>query len=288
MTQDQILSALDNYKSGYYCHFIDLGHPYSYLIDCRLNVFLGGKNWAIAVERLGYNPRAGRIVLQIFYFGNCLTNLEHYNGQDTNYYAVYPVDDDSFYEATDGETLAAGGKFWRVRGHEVELSHNREDYAAAGIDLKEYEPGEIRVVEAARLVITTHRDHFRATNAELYKSLPGNLFKILVLDEWYHRDFTEIDQPEISDDQLRASYELMKQFSEGQSVMDFDSLLQLNQTQQQANKSYNQAQWQDNRPSAYETWKLLASVIATGDPSVYQPTLAPNTHWKFWPDSGSL
>ena len=112
--------------------------------------------------------------------------------------------------------------------------------------------------------------------------------KILVLDEWYHRDFTEIEQPEISDDQLRASYELIKQFSEGQSVMDFDSFVQLNQTQQQSNESYNQAQWQDNRPSAYETWQLLATVIATGDPTAYQPTLAPNTHWKFWPDSGSL
>ena len=282
MTEDQILSALDNYKWGYYCHFISLGQPYSYIIDCRLNVFLDGKNWAIAAERLGYNPRAGRIVLEIFYFGNCLRNLEHYNGQDTNYYAVYPVDDEAFYEATDGESLAEDGRFWLVRGREVELSHNKEHYTAAGIDLKEYEPGAIRVEEAARLVILGHRDLFRATDAELYKSLPRNLMKILVLDQWYHRDFTEIDQPEISDDQL------MKRFSQSQPVMDFDSFVQLNRTQQQSNESYNQAQWQNNRPSAYETWQLLATVIATGDPSAYQPTLAPNTHWKLWPDSGSL
>jgi len=71
MTEDQILFALDNYKSGYYCHFIDLGHAYSYLIDCRLNILSGDEQWAIVAERLGYNPRAGRILMELYYFGNC-------------------------------------------------------------------------------------------------------------------------------------------------------------------------------------------------------------------------
>jgi hypothetical protein len=111
MTQDQILSALDNYKSGYYCQFIDLGHVYSYLIDCRLNILSGKERWAIVAERLGYKPRAGRILLELYYFGNCLTNLERYNGQDTNYYMVYPVEDDQSFDTVDGESLNSDAPF---------------------------------------------------------------------------------------------------------------------------------------------------------------------------------
>src|SRR5436190_23898079 len=108
LTEKDILDNLDNCnKQGYYCSFIDLGDAYSYLIDCRLNIFRGkdGQRWAIAAERLGYNPRAGGILLEINYFGNCLINLEHYNGQDTNSYRMTPVDWDSFNQTIDGEVL---------------------------------------------------------------------------------------------------------------------------------------------------------------------------------------
>lgn len=62
-------------------------------------------------------------MLEKFYFGNCLTNLEHYNGQDTNYYQVYPVDDDLFYDTIAGEVLVADGQKWRIRGQEVALNY---------------------------------------------------------------------------------------------------------------------------------------------------------------------
>jgi hypothetical protein len=41
-------------------------------------------------------------------------------------------------------------------------------------------------------------------------------------------------------------------------------------------------------PSASEVYRLVAEVITTGDVARYRPTLAPNTHWSNWPDSGSL
>jgi len=284
MTADQILTNLDNYKTGYYCHFIDLGNGYSYLIDCRLNIFEDGDDWAIAAERLGFNPRRGCIELNIYYYGNCLTNLEHYNGQDTNYYTVFPVDDDDFWATTDGAALTGDGSSWRVRGQQVEINHQREDYAAAGIKLKEYEPGEILIQEVARLLVGRHSELFRATDEELYKSLPAGLKKRLVLDQWYHRDFNEIPQPTLGDEQLRSVFA----FNKDSCQMTFEDFAQLYREQEQRTQTYNQDQWQDNRPSEYETWQLIANVIATGDPAAYRPTLIPNTHWKFWPDSGSL
>jgi hypothetical protein len=42
------------------------------------------------------------------------------------------------------------------------------------------------------------------------------------------------------------------------------------------------------RPSGSKTFQQLAEVLMTGDVSVYQPTLPPNTHWKNWPEGGTL
>ena len=42
------------------------------------------------------------------------------------------------------------------------------------------------------------------------------------------------------------------------------------------------------RPSASKTFRQMAQVLATGDVSAYHPTLPPNTHWKHWPDGGTL
>jgi len=41
-------------------------------------------------------------------------------------------------------------------------------------------------------------------------------------------------------------------------------------------------------PSSYETFRLIADVLATRDPSRYRPTLAPNSHWSNWPEAGAL
>jgi hypothetical protein len=41
-------------------------------------------------------------------------------------------------------------------------------------------------------------------------------------------------------------------------------------------------------PSSYETYRLIAEVLATRDPSRYAPTLKPNSHWSNWPEAGSL
>jgi len=42
------------------------------------------------------------------------------------------------------------------------------------------------------------------------------------------------------------------------------------------------------RPSTSETFRQLAQVLATGDVSLYHPSQPPNTHWRNWPEGGSL
>jgi hypothetical protein len=44
----------------------------------------------------------------------------------------------------------------------------------------------------------------------------------------------------------------------------------------------------DALPSGTETFRQLALVAATGDPSHYRTAEVPNTHWSNWPDGGAL
>jgi hypothetical protein len=288
MTEEEVLNTLDNSNDGHYCSFVELGHVYSSLIDTRLNVFRGDNDrWAIAVERLGFNPRAGSIVLDINYYGNCLTNLEFFNERPTSYYSIYPIEFNNFNESIDGESLKSDAKFWLVRGQQVPLSHNKQDYINAGIELKEHEPNEISVEEVGRLVVSQNRDLFRATDNELYKSIPIELTKILVLDEWYHKDFQLQIPPTLTDDHLRQTYEFNKNLT-GLGGMTFESFIHSFRQQEILSNEWNREIWENNRPSSYETWQLIAKVISTNNPKGYTPTLKPNTHWKNWPESGSM
>ncbi len=41
-------------------------------------------------------------------------------------------------------------------------------------------------------------------------------------------------------------------------------------------------------PSRSETFQQLAKVLETGDVTIYNPSLPPNTHWSHWPEGGLL
>lgn len=287
MAEKEILDVLDNSNDGYYCSFVELGHVYSYLIDARLNVFRAEDDrWAIAIERVGYNPRGGAIVLEINYYGNCLINLEYYNNRPTSSYSIYPIDFDTFLETMDGERLKVDAKCWLVRGQEVSVRYTPQDYIDAGIDRKKYEPNEICGEEIGRLVVLRHRDLFRATDDELYKSIPADLKKILVVDEWFHQDFSLQAPSVMTDENLRETYADNKSLA--QFGLSFEDFVRSFREQQLSLEAMNREQWENNRPSSYETWPMIASVIAENNPLLYRPTLPPNTHWIHWPDSGSL
>lgn len=288
LTEQDILHTLDLSNDGYYCSFVEFDQGYSYLIDSRLNVFRGeNENWAIVIERLGYNPRADAIILEIYYFGNCLMNLESYNNRPTNYYQVFPIDNDSFRKSVEIESLKPNAESWLVRGKNIPLSHNKQDYIDAGIKLKEYEPNEISVEEAARLIVLSNNDILRATDDELYKSIPKNLKKIMVLDEWYHKDFSLLIMPNLTKDHLKQTYNLNKSLTglDGMTLEEFVDSYKKNVIM---NNVMNKEIWENNRPSSYETWQQIAKVIEKNNPDLYKPTLKPNTHWKNWPESGNL
>lgn len=44
----------------------------------------------------------------------------------------------------------------------------------------------------------------------------------------------------------------------------------------------------EERPSGSEAFQQLARVLATGDARLYRPSHSPNTHWRNWPEGGTL
>lgn len=280
MTKKEILDILDNSADGYYSSFVSLGYGYSYLIDARLNVFVGDNNqWAIAIERLGYNPRAGYIDLDIYYYGNCLINLESYNDKPVNNYTIQPIENENFENSIDGEYIKKDAKFWLIRGHKITLEHNKKNYIQRNIIVREDEFENIGIEDAARLLIINNSNLFRATEVELYRSIPSDLKKILVIDEWYHKDYNYQTIPEYSNEYLRIIYE-------HNNIADssFEEFAESFNKQSKFIQKINNT----NKPSSYETWQLIANVIRKKDVKEYKPTLKPNTHWSNWPDSGSL
>jgi hypothetical protein len=299
ITEEEILYALDNYRNGYDPAFVELGHPYVYPIDSRINVFRKSQdNWALAIETLGYNPRGNNINLDITYYGNCLINLEKRENYISNSYCIWPIELESFNSTIETECLKPDAKFWNVRNKQIELSHIKQDYLNAGIDLKEYEPNEISAEKVGRFLVIKHRDLFRATNDELYKSIPKDLNKILVIDEWHHRDFYQNDSDPV--ESLPFPIPTLEQLKEAFGELNEISLRELNISKEVLLKSLdftehnekridnNKEEWENNRPSSYETWQLIAKVLVTGDTSQYKPTLEPTSHWKNWPDAGTM
>jgi hypothetical protein len=273
----EILNALDNCDKDSDFNFPNLEHPYVYMADCRLNLFRDDEgHWAIASEILGYNTRGAgwAVALEIRYFGNCLHPPEDQDAQ-YNYYNVFPLDSDSFNDTIDIEILQPDATTWIVRGVDVLLSHDKTEYEAEGVTLKEFEPGTIAGEEVLRFMVARHHPLFRATDDELYRWLPSTLKKILVLDEWHHKSFHQMRSP-FEDPQILTRF-------------DQDNPMIAAMIQEELGKSrhWNAAQW-ENRPSTYETWQQIARILATGDTTIYNPSLASNTHWKNWPEGGSL
>jgi len=42
------------------------------------------------------------------------------------------------------------------------------------------------------------------------------------------------------------------------------------------------------RSGASQTFQQIAHALVMGAPSDYKASLAPNTHWRHWPDGGTL
>lgn len=210
---DEVLAQLDQAAIDF--QFPDLSHGYYYAVDARVRAFGDAARWALVVETVGYNPRAGNLIDVVHTFGNCLTSgAPGYENEDFH----VRIENMEDVESRDDPERYLGTAPLVVRGH------------AIGIDAPKGE----ELASAFRRLVPAHRDLLFGDDAEVRRRLPAGLPQLLQLEEWNQPDLFETP------------------------------------------------------PGQSQTYQLIAVVLESLDPGRYRPTLAPNTHWSNWPDSGSL
>jgi hypothetical protein len=120
-------------------------------------------------------------------------------------------------------------------------------------------------------------------------SVRGQAIRLPEVEE-YARHGIELQEPprvqvfelcrylaDVARDQVLAT----PQEQRGNILPDMDQVLQLDEW-------HHPDLLNAERPSRLETFQQLASVLAYGDPSLYRPSQSPNTHWRNWPEGGSL
>lgn len=168
-TSADILRQLDVcFRAGL---FPELDNPYYHLVDQRLHALRDPERWALVIEVLGYNARAGDLVDAVHVYGNCLDRPPGLENHD--FLARLDNADELDEIASDGEAWSRASGIG-VRGTLIPVP------AAV--------PDGTPIADLLRAVVPGHRVQFLIDEAELRARVPADLPLLLRLDEWCHPD----------------------------------------------------------------------------------------------------
>jgi hypothetical protein len=151
-TPATILAQLDACAANH-CDFPMLDNAYIFPADVRLTLYRDPTRWALALEALGFSPKAGddadRIILDLYVFGNCLSRPPGLCP------TLYPATSAApiFADPWPGKLLP--GAMLALRGREVTLPTDPEAYRAAGITRRS--PPAVWGFEALRALLPDYR-----------------------------------------------------------------------------------------------------------------------------------
>lgn len=254
--------------------FPDFDHGYNCHVDGRLSAFGDGVGrWAVIIEQIAVNPRAGGAFTYLYYHGNAVTLPPQPGWGDHDVQSLTLLDNGPsgpFVDDT-GSVVTPEARdvlirdvivpiprdpdFYRARSIEVEsLTHEQIDEWIR--DSKKYLPPaqwdearrtyesmrekvgtfELDSSHVLRALVPEHRELLLSTDVERRRGVPADLPMLLQLDDWEH--------PRLAEGEL---------------------------------------------PRGSECFKQIARVLAVGDPTLYKPPAAGgNVHWSNWPQSGTL
>lgn len=231
-TQNEILSQLDACAADFTFPMLDNG--YVYLADVRLSAYRTERHWALIIETLGSNFRAGGVFNSLHCYGNCLQQTPGLANK-----GIVPVMDDPLNDAVFDEEdrwdVRQEKGFLCVRGELIPYNASIEELLKKGIGEDTWDTNGITITELVRSLVPEYHTLLLATKEELRQRLPFDLPLMICLDEWHHPDLAE-----------------------------------------------------DELPSGNQTFQMIADVLVSGDPTLYQPTQPPNTHWSNWLEGGTL
>jgi hypothetical protein len=247
-TARAILEVLDDAAAGYDFPMLDNG--YVYPVDVRLSAYGDKQRWALVVEWLGVGNRNCEFDTSLYCYGNCLT------AQRSEQDFVTP----EAYRA------------WRDqhRFDETLFLHPVGDGPTAPLlDPDRYldvNPGAKDLTIRGQVVaIPRDSEVYRAHGVTLEAPPRIRLYELM-------RCLLPEQRPLL----VAAEEEIRRVVPD-----DLRLLLRLD-----AWRHPNLAD--DQLPSRTQTFRMIASVLATGEVDRYRPPRRPNTHWSHWPGGGTL
>lgn len=185
-TAREILDQLDECANDFTFPMLDNG--YYYPVDQRLHAYADENRWALIIETLGYNPRAGNLIDVLHRFGNSVGKP----GVDNDDFLGRVANNDEL------DRIALRDKDWRtasgvtVRGITISIPSS----VVPGTELE----------DLFRAVVPEDRLRFMATEEELRARVPVDLPHLTTLDEWNH--------PDLLNGQLPSGTETFQQLAE--------------------------------------------------------------------------
>lgn len=250
-TAKDIIGFLDNcliYNPGFF--FMDLEHGYFHTANSRLSLYADEMRWAIVFEINGYANRGLRIELDLNYFGNWLSNLTH------------------------------GGRYYHFNYNSKYIDLvSAEALHAIDADFEEVSP------DAREITVRSSSVPLPRTKAEYAKWVP----EIMNDDSSDLPSFTDLAR------YLAFEHEALMRATDAEKRQcipaDIPLVMVIDEWHQKPYYFYENGDEKrvlGTPPSSYETFGLIAEVLVSKDPSKFRPTLAPNNHWKHWPNAGNL
>ena len=180
LNQENILKILDESIDEEYFDFINFDDGYSHVVSSKLHLFKDDNDWAIVFEKTVVNYRSySHVVTEISYFGNCLKDLPIVNDRLCNRLFI-DVEND-IYETYNKKDTA------NFNGNSILLIDKKMLYNYTSDEYEDYILGVLRYYSDKSPFI------FNSTDETLRKCLPKNLKEILVLDSWYHLQYSKMN-----------------------------------------------------------------------------------------------
>jgi hypothetical protein len=258
-TQKDILDNLEETGQETYHFFIDLEHPYFFTAGSRLTLYADKKRWAIVFEESGYTNRGFRGEIELFYFGNCLQNLQAQGdaeGITSNMQIISIIDNNEIERIEEGnfELVGKDIKQVKIRDTMLDIEQDKAVYVKKDITDTIYNHRNaenlIDIPSLIRFLDEQYPKLSRATDGELRKCLPADLPKLMQIDEWHHEAYSK--------------YKLMT------SPTDY------------------RYEVVGKKPSDYETYRMIADILVSRDTTKWRPTLKPNNNWRNWREGGHM
>ena len=197
---------------------------------------------------MGYSNAGYRGEIELAYFGNCLTNLLS-GGATSNLKTVVLIDNDEIQriEKDMNELVMKKIKQVKVRDTLFDIEQDKSVYELKNIrDTVCNNPENlVDIPSMIRYLDEEYPALFRATDKELRMCLPPDIPRLMQIDKWHHEAYTK--------------YKNMT----SPTAYHYESM--------------------GKSPAGYETCKMIADVLVSGDTSKWRPALPPNSNWRNWP-----